>query len=121
MEPMSRVRFNVAATIAGQIWSLPLAIICTPFFIKLLGIEGYALIAFYTVLQATLQILDLGFATTVNREVARLSPKANAVDVRDLGEFAATAQRWYWALGCGTGIVMFFATPHIASTWLNAG
>jgi len=117
---MSRVRFNVAANIAGQVWSLLLAILCTPFFIKLLGMEGYALIAFYLVLQATLQILDLGFATTVNREVARLSPKANPADIRELGQFAATAQRWYWTLGCGTGIVMYFATPYIASTWLNA-
>jgi O-antigen/teichoic acid export membrane protein len=117
---MSRVRFNVAANIAGQVWSLLLAILCTPFFIKLLGIEGYALIAFYLVLQATLQILDLGFATTVNREVARLSPKANPDDIRALGQFAATAQHWYWTLGFGTGIVMYFATPYIANTWLNA-
>ena len=117
---MNRVRFNVAANIAGQVWSVLLAIICTPFFIKLLGIEGYALIAFYAVLQATLQLLDLGFAITVNREVARLSPKASAVDIRELGEFAATAERWYWILGCGTGIVMYFATPYIADTWLNA-
>ncbi len=117
---MNRVRFNVAANIAGQVWSVLLAIICTPFFIKLLGIEGYALIAFYAVLQATLQLLDLGFAITVNREVARLSPEASAVDIRELGEFAATAERWYWILGCGTGIVMYFATPYIADTWLNA-
>jgi len=121
MERMSRVRFNVAANIGGQVWSVLLAIVCTPFFIKLLGIEGYALIAFYLVLQATLQILDLGFATTVNREVARLSPKTDSVDVHELGEFAATAQRWYWILGCGTGTMMYFATPYIASTWLNAG
>jgi len=40
---VNRVRFNVAANIAGQVWSVLLAIICTPF--KLLGIEGYALIA----------------------------------------------------------------------------
>jgi O-antigen/teichoic acid export membrane protein len=117
---MSRVRFNVAANISGQVWSLLMAIVCTPFFIKFLGIEGYALVAFYVVLQATLLVLDLGFATTVNREVARLSPKANAGDAKELGEFAATAARWYWILGCGTGLAMFFLTPQIASTWLNA-
>lgn len=117
---MSRVRFNVAANITGQVWLLLLTIVCTPFYIKLLGIEGYALFAFYAVLQATLLILDLGFSTTVNREVARLSPKASSADIRALAEFAATATRWYWILGCGTGIVMFFLTPQIASTWLNA-
>lgn len=117
---MSRVRFNVAANIAGQVSAVVLAIVCTPFFIQFLGIEGYALVAFYTVVQATLQVLDLGFATTVNREVARLSRKSGPAEVRELGEFAATAARWYWILGCGVGTVMFFLTPQIASTWLNA-
>ena len=117
---MSRVRFNVAANIAGQGWLLLLTILCTPFFIRLLGIEGYALVAFYAVLQAALLILDLGFATTVGREVARLSGKATAAEVKELGEFAATAARWYWLLGCTTGIAMFFLTPLIARAWLNA-
>jgi O-antigen/teichoic acid export membrane protein len=119
-ENMSRVRFNVAANIVGQSWSLVLAIVCTPFFIKLLGIEGYAVVAFYAVLRATLLILDLGFANTVNREVARLSRHTDPADARELGEFAATAARWYWMLGCGTGTVMFFLTPEIAGSWLNA-
>ncbi len=116
---MSRVRFNVAANIAGQVWAVLLAIVCTPFLIKFLGIEGYALIAFYTVLQASLQVLDLGFATTVNREVARLSSKEASADAGALGGFVATAQRWYWILGSGIGLAMLFATPLIAKAWLH--
>src|SRR5262245_10792553 len=116
---MSRVRFNVAANIAGQVWTLLLAVVCTPFYIKLLGIEGYALFAFYAVLQASLQVLDLGFATTVNREVARLSPRIDPVSDRELGEFAATVRNWYWMLGCGTGLAMYVLAPQITSAWLN--
>ena len=116
---VNRVRFNVAANIAGQVWALLMALACTPFLIKFLGIEGYALIAFYMVLQATLQMLDLGFATTVNREVARLSSKPDPADPRDLGRFVATAQRWYWILGSGVGLTMVFATPLVTSVWLH--
>ena len=116
---MSRVRFNVAANIVGQVWAVLLAIVCTPFLIKLLGIEGYALIAFYAVLQASLQMLDLGFATTVNREVARLSSKESSADTGALGGFVATAQRWYWILGSGIGLAMLFATSLIAKAWLH--
>ncbi|HEY7674721.1 MAG TPA: oligosaccharide flippase family protein [Burkholderiales bacterium] len=113
---MSRVRHNVAANIAGQIWAVLIAIFCTPFLIKLLGIEAYALIAFYTVLQATLQMLDLGFTTTLNREVARLSSSEGA---HDLGRFVATAERGYWVLGFAVGCVMLLATPQVASFWLR--
>lgn len=113
---MSRVRYNVAANIAGQIWAVLIAIFCTPFVIKLLGIEAYALIAFYTVLQATLQMLDLGFTTTVNREVARVSSSSNA---HELGKLVATAERGYWILGFAVGCVMFLATPHVAGFWLR--
>jgi len=115
---VSRVRYNVAANIAGQIWSVLIAIFCTPFLIKLLGIEGYALMAFYAVLQATLQMLDLGFTTTVNREVALLSSSARAPD---LGKFAATAERGYWILGLAVGFVMVLATPLVAGFWLRPG
>ena len=116
---MSRVRFNVAANIAGQTWSVLLAIVCTPFLIKFLGIEGYALIAFYTVLQASLQMLDLGLATTVNREVARLSTRTDTAGAEALGAFVATAQRWYWISGSGIGLAMCIATPYIATVWLH--
>jgi O-antigen/teichoic acid export membrane protein len=116
---MSRVRFNIAANIAGQSWQILLSIICTPFYIKLLGIEAYGLIAFYVVLQSITQILDLGLGATVNREVARLSGKTDPADRSVLARFVGTVERWYWLLGCVLGAALFFAVPHIASWWLR--
>lgn len=118
---MSRVRVNIAANIAGQSWQILLAIICTPFYIKLLGIEAYGLIAFYIVLQSITQILDLGLGTTVNREVARLSGKVDPVDRSALARFVGTVERWYWLLGSVLGAALFFAVPHITSWWLQPG
>jgi O-antigen/teichoic acid export membrane protein len=116
---MSRVRFNIAANLAGQMWFVFLAIVCTPFYIKLLGIEAYGLIAFYLVLQSMLQLLDFGLGATLNREVARLSGKTDPAHISTLARFVGTIERWYWVLGCGLGVVLFFATPHIAGWWLR--
>jgi len=116
---MSRVRFNIAANFAGQVSLVVLTIVCTPFYIKLLGIEAYGLIAFYLVLQGMLQLLDFGLGATVNREVARLSGNADPAGKSALARFIGTIERWFWILGCGLGAVLFFATPHVAGWWLQ--
>lgn len=116
---MSRVRFNIAANLAGQTWLVLLTIVCTPFYIRLLGIEGYGLIAFYLVFQGMLHLLDFGLGATVNREVARLSGDAGFADHSILSRFVVTVERWYWLLGLGLGVVLYFATPHIAGWWLR--
>jgi len=116
---MSRVRFNIAANIAAQAWSILLAIACTPFYIKFLGIEAYGLIAFYLILQSVLQLLDLGLGATVNREVARYSGLRERADASAFAAFVVTLERWYWVLGIIVGIGLFLALPAIANWWLR--
>ena len=112
---MSRVRFNILANISGQAWVILLAIAVTPFYIRLLGIEAYALVAFYMVLQSVLQLVDLGLSPTVSREIARSAGRHDA----DLGRFVVTLERWYWALAATMGALLFFALPGISAWWLR--
>jgi O-antigen/teichoic acid export membrane protein len=116
---MSRVRFNIAANIAAQAWLVLLAIACTPFYIKFLGIEAYGLIAFYLILQSVLQLLDFGLGVTVNREVARYSGLRERADTSVFAAFVVTLERWYWVLGIIVGIALFFALPAISNWWLR--
>jgi len=116
---MSRVRFNIAANIAAQAWSILLAIACTPFYIKFLGIEAYGLIAFYLILQSVLQLLDLGLGATVNREVARYSGLRERADASAFAAFVVTLERWYWVLGIIVGMGLFLALPVISNWWLR--
>jgi O-antigen/teichoic acid export membrane protein len=116
---MSRVRFNIAANIAGQAWAILLSIACTPFYIKLLGIEAYGLIAFYFVLQSVSQLFDLGLGATVSREVARFSGNPGTAEKSSLALFVGTLERWYWFLGFAMGVALFFAVPWIAGIWLK--
>lgn len=117
---MSRLRGNIVANITGQVWFVLVSILCTPFLIKLLGVEAYGLIAFYALLQNLTQILDLGMGPTLNREMARSwSPDSNAGNGDELARFVATMERWYWILGSAIGSALFFLAPYIVVVWLR--
>jgi O-antigen/teichoic acid export membrane protein len=70
---------------AGAGWSAILQFLSVPLVVNLIGVEGYGLVGFFTTLQVSLQMLDLGFSATINRELARYSSRAeNSDEARDL-------------------------------------
>lgn len=112
---MTRVRSNIVANIAGQASNVVLALVCTPFYIKLLGVEAYGLIAFFLTVQLLMQALDLGLGGVVNREMAR----SLAAPPPDLATFVRTLEGWYWMLGLMLGMLAYLALPAISSAWLK--
>lgn len=117
---MSRLKSNIFANIAGQAWFVLVSILCTPFLIKMLGVEAYGLIAFYTLLQSVMQMLDLGMGPTVNREIAQSwKSRDEGVNSNELARFIATMERWYWVLGSIAGSILLVFSPYIVVTWLR--
>ena len=112
---MSRVRLNILANISGQAWVILLALAVTPFYIRLLGIEAYGLVAFYIVLQSILQLADLGLGATLSREIARTPASRDAA----FASLIVTLERWYWGLAITFGAALFLALPTIAAWWLR--
>jgi O-antigen/teichoic acid export membrane protein len=108
---------NLASGTISQSTAFALAIVCTPLYIRLLGIESYALIAFYILLQSISQLFDFGLGPTVNRVVAGWGERAEKHD--DLISFLRTVEAWYWALGMALGAVAFFGLPWLARSWLR--
>jgi len=102
----------LAATFVGTGWAGIVQLACIPAYIRLMGIESYGLIGFYLVLQAMLQVLDLGLSPTINREMARYSVQpAKADNARDL---VRTLEIGYWLIG-----LLIAAGIMIASSWLS--
>lgn len=114
---MSRLALNILANMAGQGWSVIMALACIPLYVKFLGIEAYGLIGFYVMLQGALQMLDLGLSPTMNREMARYSalPEKSG-EARD---FVRTLEVGYWLLGFAIGWVVWAAAPFIATHWVK--
>ena len=94
---MTQYKSNLFANFAGSGVAALLQLAFIPFYIKFLGIEAYGLIGFYILLQAVLQVLDLGLGPTMNREMARYSVQPDkAGEARD---FTRTLEIGYWILG----------------------
>ncbi len=68
---LNTLRVNTIANFAGQVWAFVLWLTVTPFYLRVVGVAGYGLIAFFVVLQAAVAVLDLGMSGTLNRELAR--------------------------------------------------
>lgn len=110
------LRKNLLAAVLNSAWTALVAFAATPFYLRHLGIEAYALIGFFTALQAILQFLDFGIAPTINREVARCSALGHAQRARDL---LRSLELVYVAMGVLIAIAVAACAPLIARHWLN--
>ena len=63
------IKLNVVANYAGIAFQTLISFAFVPVYIKFLGIEAYGLIGFYTILQASMQILEFGLRPTLGREM----------------------------------------------------
>ncbi|MGA6994501.1 MAG: oligosaccharide flippase family protein, partial [Candidatus Deferrimicrobiaceae bacterium] len=116
---IGRVKTNFIANLAGSGWAALAGLVCTPLYIRFLGMEAYGLVGFYLMLQGIVQILDLGLSPTMNREMARYSTlRDKAGEARD---FVRTLEIGYWAIGIFLGIGVFSAAPYIATYWIKPG
>jgi O-antigen/teichoic acid export membrane protein len=116
---MIQIQVNFLANLAGSGWIVATGLICTPLYIRFMGMEAYGLIGFFLIMQGIVQILDLGLSTTMNREMARYSALPNkAEEARD---FVRTLEVAYWAIGIAIGITVCSVAPYIATYWIKAG
>jgi len=115
---ISGLKVNLAANLVGAAWTMLVQLVCIPLYIKLMGIEAYGLVGFYLMLQAMLQVLDLGLSPTMNREMARYSVQPEKADeARDL---VRTLEIAYWIIGILIGVVFVTASPWIAVHWIRS-
>jgi len=104
------------AGVGGGAWSALMQIVATPFYLRLLGIEVYGLIGFYTAMQGLLQVLDMGAGIMVSREMARLTAANRFEELRD---FVRTLEVLYWLAAILIGGALVAAAPALARTWFR--
>jgi O-antigen/teichoic acid export membrane protein len=109
---------NLIANYFGQGWVALMSLAFIPLYIKYLGIEAYALIGIFGLLQAWLSLLDMGMMPTLSREMARFKGGTdNAQNIRDLlrsFELMALCVAIIIAVG------IWAASSWLASDWLKA-
>ncbi|WP_439518157.1 lipopolysaccharide biosynthesis protein [Hydrogenophaga sp.] len=111
------LRRNLLAGLANSGWSALVGFAVVPFYLKYLGMEAYGLIGFFMTAQVMFQLLDMGMAPTMNREVARCSASGQ---LRDAGKLLHTLAVIYWCVAIAIGIVVILLAPVIATQWLKS-
>src|SRR5258708_28666463 len=115
----SGIKLDLAASLTGSAWAMLVQVACVPLYIRFLGIEAYGLIGFYLMLQAMLQVLDLGVSPTINRALARYSAQPGKADeARDL---VRTLEVGYWLIGIIASAALMAASPWLAAHWIKSG
>lgn len=108
---------NLLAGWANSIWSALIVLAVVPFYLKYLGMEAYGLIGFFATTQALLQLLDMGIAPTISREVARCSVSGN---LKEAGKLLHTLAVVSWCVAGAIAIFVILLSPWIAEYWLQS-
>src|SRR5678815_836997 len=93
---MSSFSRNVVTSGMERGVSAVLTLVIVPFQVRLLGIEAYGLLSFVTSLQVLCNILDLGLAPMIVREVAGDRGPERAHSATIVQTFSAV----YWTIAC---------------------
>lgn len=112
-----RLRHNLLAAGINSVWTAAIGLAVVPLYLKYLGIEAYGLIGFFTTIQALFQLLDLGLAPTINREVARASASGN---LRETGKLLHTLAVIYWGMAGLIALIVITAATFIAQYWIHS-
>lgn len=112
-----RLGLNLLAGLASSIWTALIGLAVVPLYLKYMGIEAYGLVGFFATMQAMLQLLDMGLAPTINREVARHSATGN---LPEAGKLLHTLAVVYWSMAVVIALLMLALTPLISEHWLQS-
>lgn len=114
-----RLRHNIVANAAGRFSSIALAILMTPVYLALLGIEAYGLIVFYITLQSSSAVLELGLGRACNRELAYQSQQGDA-GRQAMRDTLRSLEGIYWLIALMLGVALTTASSWIAREWLKS-
>jgi O-antigen/teichoic acid export membrane protein len=101
----------------GGGWNGLLIVSATPWYVSLLGMEGYGLLGFWLLMQIMLSICDLGLGATLVREFADSKGQQDRDGRRR--DLLYTLEYIYWPLAAFITIVIFFSSGWIANDWLK--
>ena len=89
-----------------------------PVYIKYLGIEAYALIGIFALLQVWLSVLDMGLAPTLSREMARY--KGGVHTAQSIRDILRSIEIISLSIGVFIAILVTFSSQKISTSWVQA-
>src|SRR5262245_49055777 len=109
--------WNFVINVLGKGGAVLVAFLFTPVFVRMMGLEGYSLVAVFITFLSLTFVLDFALGATITRELARLSVESDKADeARDL---TRTLEHFYLWVGIVVALGGYFAAPWITTGWLK--
>jgi len=105
---------NILANYGSRLIGLLSLYLFTPFYIRLLGVESYGVISFYTLLYGLATFADAGITSAMDREFAKSTSDEYKLSLLRLFE------KIYLAICMFICLVVLLEARNIAQKWLNA-
>lgn len=107
----------IGVNFLGGIWTGVLVVSTTPFYVSVLGLEGFGLIGFWQLLLFVSVIFDFGLGASLVREFARY--KGNNEPGTKYRELLLTLQLVYVFAALLVGAAIYLAAGWLATSWLK--
>lgn len=114
----TRIRQNVVANFASNLWIPLLGLISAPLYKNALGVEGFAFFGIFILLQAFSVPLHSGLRITLSRELARHSVGEDSSQV--MADLTHTLEAVFWGLALVLTLLVIASSPLLARYWVKA-
>ena len=115
----SPVKVNLIFNYIGSVYTFLVGIFVLPLYLKYLGPEAYGLVAFFTLVQSWMTMLDVGLSPTLGRSVAIAKVNAGAGGFRELMRLLRSLEILFVSVSILVVLVFFSSKNFIATEWFT--
>ena len=117
MENTRSLRWNAAANFVALGYTTAISIIVFPLYLQYLGSEAFGLVGFFLVLQAWMQLLDMGMSPLLSRQTAQA--RGGHIEFIELRKTLRSLEIIIFAVSAAIVLGITISSEWIATTWLD--
>lgn len=111
------LKWNTVANFIGLGYTTVIGIVVFPFYLQYLGPEAFGLVGFFTVLQAWMQLLDMGMSPLLSRQGARA--RGQKINFLEFKKLIRSLELIILLLALISFLSIAYGSSWIANNWLN--
>jgi O-antigen/teichoic acid export membrane protein len=111
------LKWNAGANFIGLAYTTVIGIVFLPLFLDYLGPEAFGLFGFFMLLQALMQLLDIGMSPMLSRQASLVRGKD--IDFLGFKKLLRSLEIVFLCLMLVTVVVFFFSNAWIVDSWIN--
>lgn len=114
----SSIKKNTIANYIGQLYLMLIGIVIAPLYLQYLGAEAYGLVGFFTLMQAWMNLLDLGLSPTLGRQAAYARGRKNGFE--PFKKLLKSFEIIFFVLALFIILSIYLSSDWISQNWIKA-